>query len=101
MSLPKTVPIDNRVLIRMDAEPKYEGRLVIPDTAKRKVDLGTVVAVGPGSPRRDGPGRCEMQVLVGNRVLVGKYAGQEVEINGESLSVLLETDILLVFPDEA
>ena len=84
-------PISDRVVIKPSpAEEVTKGGIFVPDTAKEKQQKGEVVAVGPG---KDGN---LMTVQVGDIVLFGKYAGQEVSINGEDLVVMKEEDILIV-----
>ena len=84
-------PVNDRVVVRrLAAEEKTRGGIIIPDTAKEKPQQGEVVAVGPG---KDGNA---LTVQVGDRVLFGKYAGQELTLNGEELLVMREDDILVV-----
>lgn len=84
-------PISDRVVIKPSpAEEVTKGGIFVPDTAKEKQQKGEVVAVGPG---KDGN---LMTVAVGDIVLYGKYAGQEVNIDGEDLVVMKEDDILIV-----
>ncbi len=84
-------PISDRVVIKPSpAEEVTKGGIYVPDTAKEKQQKGEVVAVGPG---KDGN---LMTVAVGDIVLFGKYAGQEVTINGEDYVVMKEDDILIV-----
>jgi chaperonin GroES len=67
--------------------------IVIPDTAKEKPQQGEVIAVGPGRVDDSGK-RIPVDVKVGDRVLYGKYAGQEVKIDREEYIVLQEKDVL-------
>lgn len=84
-------PINDRVVVRrLDAEEVTPGGIIIPDTAKEKPQQGEVIAVGPG--KKD----YTMNVKKGDRVLFGKYAGQELHLNGEELLVMREDDILAV-----
>ena len=84
-------PISDRVVIKPSpAEEVTKGGIYVPDTAKEKQQKGEVVAVGPG---KDGN---LMTVQVGDTVLFGKYAGQELHYNGEDLVVMKEDDILIV-----
>ena len=87
-------PLHDRVLIRpLDEEEKTVGGIIIPDTAKEKPVEGTVLAVGPGA--RDEQGNlAPMDVKVGDRVLFGKWSGNEVTIDGEELSIMKESDIM-------
>lgn len=84
-------PINDRVLVKAaEAEETTKGGIIIPDTAKEKPQRGTVIAVGPG--KED----VAMTVKVGDIVLYGKYAGQEVSHNDEDYLIMKEDDILLI-----
>jgi chaperonin GroES len=77
----------------MEAEEKVKGGIIIPDTAKEKPLEGKVVAVGSGRFDDNGK-RVPLEVKVGDRVLVGKYAGQEVKIDDIEHVILREEEIL-------
>ncbi|MBK8492507.1 MAG: co-chaperone GroES [Saprospirales bacterium] len=84
-------PINDRVVIKpATAEEKTSGGIIIPDTAKEKPQRGEVVAVGPG---KDGN---LMTVSVGDIVLYGKYAGQELNYQGQDYIIMREDDILVI-----
>ena len=84
-------PLSDRVLILPNpAEEKTAGGLIIPDTAKEKPLAGKVLAVGPGTSE------VKMEVSVGDQVLYGKYAGQELQIDGESYLIMKQNDILAI-----
>jgi chaperonin GroES len=84
-------PINDRVVVKpAQAEEKTKGGIIIPDTAKEKPQRGEVVAVGPG---KDGN---LMTVQVGDIVLYGKYAGQELNHNGADYLIMREDDILVI-----
>jgi chaperonin GroES len=84
-------PINDRVVVKpAPAEEKTKGGIIIPDTAKEKPQRGEVVAVGPG---KDGN---LMTVQVGDIVLYGKYAGQELNHDGNDYLIMREDDILVV-----
>ena len=87
-------PLHDRVVVqRVDAEEKSKGGIIIPDTAKEKPQEGKVVAVGPGG--RDEAGKLTpLDVKVGDRVLLGKYSGTEVKLDGEEALILREDDIV-------
>jgi chaperonin GroES len=90
-------PLADRILIRrMDAQEQVKGGIIIPDTAKEKPTEGEVVAVGPGRVTKDGS-RVKLEVSKGDRVLIGKYAGTEVKIHGDSYVILREEDVLATF----
>src|ERR1043165_3243639 len=87
-------PLHDRVLIRrVEAEEKTAGGIIIPDTAKEKPMEGEVVSVGPGA--RDARGKIQaLDVKGGDRVLVGKWSGTEVKLDGEDLIIMKESDIM-------
>jgi len=89
-------PLGDRIVVRPqeEAESRTAGGLVIPDTAKEKPQLGTVLAVGPGE-FRDGE-RTPMDVSVGDVVFYSKYGGTEVKHDGEDLLILSSRDVLAV-----
>lgn len=84
-------PIADRVIIKpATADEKTKGGIIIPDTAKEKPQRGEVVAVGSG---KDGN---LMTVQVGDIVLYGKYAGQEINYEGQDYLIMREDDILVI-----
>lgn len=84
-------PLSDRVLILPNpAEEKTAGGLIIPDTAKERPLAGKVVAVGPGTQD------VKMEVKVGDQVLYGKYAGQEIRVEGEDYLIMKQADILAI-----
>jgi chaperonin GroES len=87
-------PLADRLLIRrLDAKEEVRGGIIIPDTAKEKPMEGEVVAVGPGKLDKDGK-RVSLEVAKGDRVLIGKYSGTEVKIDGDDYVILREDDVL-------
>lgn len=87
-------PLHDRVLIRrVESEEKTAGGLIIPDSAKEKPAEGEVVAVGAGLRDDDGD-RIALDVKPGDRVLFGKWNGQEVTVDGEELVMMKESDIM-------
>ena len=87
-------PLDNGVVIKqLDAEEKTTGGIILPDTAKEKPQIGKVVATGPGKMLDTGK-LSKMSVKKGDKVIYGKYAGSEVEIDREKYVILSESDIL-------
>ena len=87
-------PLRDRVVIRrMNEEEKTAGGIFIPDTAKEKPLEGEIVAVGNGKVREDGTLQ-KLEVKVGDRVLFGKYTGNDVILDGEERLVVREDDIL-------
>ena len=90
----KLRPLGDRVLVtRVDEEEKSKGGIIIPDTAKEKPQEGRVVAVGPGKTNDDGD-TIPLSVKKGDKVLFSKYAGTEVNIDGEEHLIIREDDVL-------
>lgn len=90
----KIRPLDDRVVVQpIGAEEVTSGGIVLPDSAQEKPQRGNVVAVGPGRLLDNGQ-RGEVAVEVGDEVIYGKYGGMDIEVNGEEVKVLRETDIL-------
>jgi chaperonin GroES len=89
-------PLNDRVIVkRLDSEEKTKGGIIIPDSAKEKPLEGKVMAVGGG--RKDEKGKAiPLVVKKGDRVLFGKYSGNEIKIDGEELVIVREEDILAV-----
>lgn len=89
-------PLHDRILVkRVDPESEVKGGIVIPDTAKEKPQEGIVVAVGNGKIRDNGT-RLDMTVKEGDRILFGKYSGNEVKLEGEEYLIMREEDVLAV-----
>jgi len=85
---------------RVKEEEKTKGGIIIPDTAKEKPQEGEIVAVGPGA--RDEQGKIQpLDVKVGDRILFGKWSGTEVQIAGEDLLIMKESDVLGVLEGQA
>lgn len=90
----KINPLDDRVVVKTDeAEETTAGGIVLPDAAKEKPQRGTVVAVGPGKLLDSGE-RAAVGLVVGDKVLFGKYGGTDIEVEGEEVKILRESDIL-------
>ncbi len=88
-------PLADRVIVKqLPAESKSAGGITIPDDAKEIPNRGTVLAVGTGTPEHP------MLVKVGDMALFGKFAGTEIEHEGENLLILKQADILAVLTDE-
>jgi len=91
----KVSPLADRVVVKaLDDGEQMRGGLYIPDTAKEKPQQGAIVAVGPGRFEKDK--RVPMDVKVCDKVLYGKYSGNEVTIDGEQLLIIRESDVLAV-----
>jgi chaperonin GroES len=92
----KIRPLHDRILIkRLEEEEKSKGGIIIPDTAKEKPQHGKVIAVGKGKILENGK-VLPPDVKAGDKVLFGKYAGNEVKIDGEEHLLMRENDILAV-----
>jgi chaperonin GroES len=92
-------PLHDRVVVkRENADTKTASGLIIPDNATEKPDQGTVVAVGPGKRNPNGD-VIPMSVNVNDRVLFGKFAGQQVKIKGEEVLILTEEEIYAVIEE--
>ncbi len=90
----KITPLrDNVVLRRLEAEEERVGSIIIPDTAKEKPMTAEVIAVGNGKVLKDGS-RQPVEVEAGQRVLVGKYSGSEVKLDGDDFLIVREDEIL-------
>lgn len=84
-------PLADRVLVEpAEAETKTAGGIIIPDTAKEKPQRGKVIAVGKGKPEEP------MTVKVGDIVLYGKYAGTEIQVDGNDYLIMRESDIFAI-----
>jgi chaperonin GroES len=89
-------PLHNRVLIRRLEEKKIaKGGIIIPDTAKEKPQEGEVVAIGAGKIEKGR--RIPMDVNVGDRILFGKYTGNDIKIEDQDYLILNEDEILVKF----
>jgi len=78
---------------RIEEGEQVRGGIIIPDTAKEKPQEGEVVAVGPGRLTDEGK-RINLEVKQGDRVLIGKYSGTDVKIDGTEYVILREDDVL-------
>jgi chaperonin GroES len=89
-------PLSDRVLVkRLDqAEEQSVGGIIIPDTAKEKPQEAEVVAIGPG--RLEDGNRVAPEVSKGDKVLIGKYSGTEVKVDGDDYLIMREDDILAI-----
>lgn len=90
----KIRPLDDRVVVEpVEAEETTAGGIVLPDSAQEKPQRGKVLAVGVGRLLDSGE-RGELSVSVGDEVIYGKYGGTDIEVNGEDVKILRESDIL-------
>ena len=89
-------PLNDRVIVkRLDNERTTASGIVIPESATEKPDQGEILAVGPGKKTEDGK-VLALDLKVGDKVLIGKYSGQAVKIDGEELLVIREEEIFAV-----
>lgn len=87
-------PLADRVLVEVDVEEsKTAGGILLPDTAQKKSQKGTVIAIGSGKVLDNGE-RLPFEVAVGDRVLFAKYSGVDIEEGGTKFLLLSERDIL-------
>src|ERR1017187_5032191 len=90
----KIRPLHDRVIVkRIEEERKTAGGIVIPDNAAEKPDQGEVLSIGTGKVVHDGTVR-RIAVMVGDRVLWGRYSGSSVKMGGDELLVMREEDIM-------
>jgi chaperonin GroES len=92
----KLKPLGNRVLVRrLAAEEKLKGGIILPDTAKKKQEQAEVVAVGLGKKDKNDT-LIPMPVKLGDVILMEKYSGQEVSLDGEEFVILRADDIVAI-----
>lgn len=90
----KLKPLADRIIVKQtEAEEKTKSGIYLPDAAKEKPTKGKIIAAGPGKLDDNGKAM-ELAVSVGDTVYYGKYAGTEVEVEGQKLVILRESDIL-------
>ncbi len=90
----KIRPLQDRIIVkRVDGEETTKGGIIIPDSAKEKPQEGKVIAVGKGKINEDGKLQ-PLDVKKGDKVLFSKYAGTEVNIEGEEHLIIREDDVL-------
>ncbi len=96
----KTIrPLDDRILIKpSEAEERTASGIFLPEGAKEKPMTGTVVAVGPGKLSDDGT-RAAPVVKKGDKVVYGKYAGTEVDVDGQPHMIVKESELLAIVED--
>lgn len=93
-------PLDDRLVVKpSEPEQKTAGGIVLPDTAQERPQRGEVISAGPGKMLDSGK-RAGMLVKVGDVVLYGKYSGSEVEVAGEKLVIMHESDVLAVVAEK-
>lgn len=92
----KIKPLADRVVVKVgETVEQVKGSIIIPDTAKEKPQQGEVMAVGPGKIS-DAGNKIAMEVKVGDKVLYGKYSGNEVTVGDQEYLIMRESDILAI-----
>jgi chaperonin GroES len=93
----KIQPLGDRVVVKpLEAETKTKGGILLPDTAKEKPQMGEVIAVGKGKVLDSGSIQA-LEVKVGDKILYGKYSGNEITTkDGDELLIMREEDILAI-----
>ena len=87
-------PLHDRIIIqRLDEGEQQVGGIIIPDSAKEKPQQGKVIAAGNGKSKDDGT-RTPLDVKAGDRILFGKYSGQEIKLDGEDYLIMREDEVL-------
>ena len=89
-------PLGDKIVVkRLEAEETTSGGIVLPDSAREKPQQGKVLSVGAGNLLEDGS-RGKLQVAEGDRVLFTSYAGTEIDVDGETLLIMSENDVLAI-----
>ncbi len=89
-------PLSNRLVVEpIEQEERTAAGIILPETAKEKPQKGVVLAVGPGARNEKGE-RLPMDVKVGDTVLYSRYGGTEVKVDGRTLLILREEDVLAI-----
>jgi chaperonin GroES len=87
-------PLSDRILVRrVDADEQVKGGIIIPDTARETPQEAEVIAVGPGKRNKNGD-VISPAVKSGEKILIGKYAGTEIEVEGDDYVIVNEDDVL-------
>ena len=91
----KIKPIKDNIVVKRieERDEKNVGSIIIPDTAKEKPMTAEVIAIGSGRTLKDGK-KVALEVKVGDRVLIGKYSGSEVKLDGTEYLILKEDEVL-------
>lgn len=89
-------PLGDRLIVqRLEQDDTLKGGIILPDTAKKKQEMATVVAIGKGKVTEEGK-TLPMPVKEGDRILMDKYSGQEVTVDGEEYLVLRADDVIAI-----
>ena len=93
----KIKPLGDKILVEvLEAEEKTKGGIILPDTAKEEKSEGKVVSVGPGKVLESGKIQ-PLEVKAGDKVIFGKYAGDEILIDGRKHKIIKENEVLAVY----
>jgi len=95
----KVKPLHDRILVERLEEEVRKGGIIIPDSAKEKPQKGKVIAAGPGRVDDNGK-RIAMDVKKGDRILFGKYSGNEIRVGDEDYLIMREEDVLAIVEKE-
>ena len=94
-------PLHDRILVqRLDECEQQSGSIIIPDSAKEKPQRGTVIAAGSGKVSETGD-RVALDVKAGDTILFGKYAGQEIKLDGTEYLIMKEDEVLAAIDSAA
>lgn len=95
----KVKPLGDKILVEiLEAEERTKGGIILPDTAKEEKTEGKVISVGTG--RFLDTGKIQpLEVKAGDRVIFGKYSGDEILIDGKKHKVLKESEVLAIYQD--
>jgi chaperonin GroES len=89
-------PLEDRIVLkRSEAETKTAGGIILTESAQEKPQKGEVLAVGPGRQLENGQ-KAALDVKVGDVVYFGKYAGTEIQVDGQDVIIMKESDILAI-----
>jgi chaperonin GroES len=92
-------PLHDRIIVRrLDEGEQKIGGIIIPDSAKEKPQQAKVIHVGDGKVTEEGT-RIPLDVKAGDRILFGKYSGQDVKLDGEEYLIMKEDDVLAIIAD--
>jgi len=95
----KVRPLHDRIIVQRIEEGEQQiGGIIIPDTAKEKPQQGKVIAAGDGKLKDDGK-RAPLDVKAGDRILFGKYSGQEIKLDGEEFLIMREDEVLAILDE--
>jgi len=87
-------PLHDRVVVEpLDEDQRTAGGIIIPDTAKEKPMQGKIISAGPGTRGEDGKLQ-QLDVKKGDKILYGKWSGTEVKLDGKTLLIMRESDIM-------